>query len=130
MSNSRTFRRRLKTGQRPKRFPEQPPSLGSVRRWLKQGVAGGTVERAGEERTGKPGRPAHLWQLTAEGKERAANDPRDIKEMLTELQAKRARALMKKGMSESRAITAVTKGWRQERRATERDDAPPQEHRT
>src|SRR5258708_5794241 len=112
MSNNRTFRRRLKTGQRPKRFPEQPPSLGSVRRWIKQGVTEGLIERAGEERTGKPGRPAHLYQVTAEGKERAASDPRDIREMLTELQAKRACALMKKGMSEKRAITAVTKGWR------------------
>jgi uncharacterized protein YoaH (UPF0181 family) len=31
--------------------------------------------------------------------------------MLTELQAKRAHALMKRGMSERRAIAAVTKGW-------------------
>lgn len=111
MSNSRRFRRRLKASQRPKRFPEQPPSLGSVRRWLKQGVAEGLIERAGEEHTGKPGRPAHLWQATAEGKERAASNPRDTRAMLTELQAKRARALMKKGMSERRAVAAVMKGW-------------------
>ncbi len=110
MSNSRRFRRGLKAS-RQARFPEKPPALGTVRRWLKQNVADGLVERAGEEYTGKPGRPAHLWQLTAEGKERAANDPRDFRDMLTELQAKRANALVKKGMSEKRAVAAVTKGW-------------------
>jgi predicted ArsR family transcriptional regulator len=111
MSNSRSFRRRLATPRTGHRFPDRPPALGTVRRWLKQGVAEGTIERAGEERTGKPGRPAHLWQLTAEGKERAQSAP-DFKTMLTELQARRAHALMRKGMSEDRAIAAVTRGWR------------------
>lgn len=113
MSNSRAMRRRVaKTAQPKPRFPEKPPALGTVRRWLKAGIAEGTIERAGERRTGKPGRPEHLYHLTAEGKERAQRNPRTFKDTLTELQAKRAHALMKKGMSERRAIAAVTKGWR------------------
>jgi len=40
-----------------------PPALGTVRTWLKQAEAEGLVERKGVERTGKPGRPAHLWGL-------------------------------------------------------------------
>lgn len=111
MSNSRRLRRRLKTNHKPKRFPDQPASLGTVRRWLKQGVAEGTIERGPDEPT--RGRPAHTYQLTAEGKEQTAHEPRSVADMLTELQAKRAHALMKKGMSERRAIAAVTKGWRQ-----------------
>lgn len=120
MSNSRSFRRRLR---RPReqaqlaakasaRFPARPPALGTVRRWVKKGVADGTIERGPDEHTGKPGRPSHTWQLTAEGKDRAASDPHDAKTMLTELQAKRAHALVKKGVSERRAIAAVTRGWR------------------
>jgi DNA-binding PadR family transcriptional regulator len=70
VSNSRRrLRRGLKASReaRVARFPEKPPSLGTVRRWLKQCEAEGTIERAGEEHTGKPGRPAHLYQLTAAG---------------------------------------------------------------
>lgn len=93
------------------RFPVKPPALGTVRRWVKQGVAEGLIEPAGVERTGKPGRPANLYQVTAQGKERAQSAP-SVRDQLTELQAKRANALMKKGMSERRAIAAVTKGWR------------------
>lgn len=89
----------------------KPPALGTVRRWVKQAEAEGTIENVGVERTGKPGRPARLYQLTAEGEERAQSAP-SWKDQLTELQAKRAHALMKKGMSERRAIAAVTKGWR------------------
>lgn len=114
MSNSRALRRRVaaRTGQRPKpRFPEKPAALGTVRRWLNAGVAEGMIERRVAERTGKPGRPPYKYRLTAEGRERAQSAP-SFRDQLTELQAKRAHALMKKGMSERRAIAAVTKGWR------------------
>lgn len=112
MSNNRRFRRGLASSRAARaRFPCQPPSLGTVRRWMKQGAAEGLIERGPDEHTGKPGRPAHTWQLTAGGKERAAADPRDFKTQLTELQAKRALALTRKGMSEDQAIAAVTKGW-------------------
>jgi hypothetical protein len=40
-----------------------PPTLGTVRRWMRQGEAEGRFERVGFERTGKPGRPAVLWGL-------------------------------------------------------------------
>jgi predicted ArsR family transcriptional regulator len=93
-----------------------------VRRWLNQGVAEGLIERSVSERTGKPGRPAHLWQLTAKGKERGRDLP-GTKDMLTELQARRAHALMSKGMSEKRAIAAVTKGWTRPRDDTAIRDA-------
>ena len=55
---------------------------------MRQNEAGGLMERTGEtQHTGKPGRPAQLWQLTDAGKEHAQADPRDFKTMLTELQA-------------------------------------------
>jgi DNA-binding PadR family transcriptional regulator len=77
MSNSRSHqeRRRVRARARAKdrqskpRFPDAPPALGTVRRWLKQAEAQGLVERAGVEHTGKPGRPAHLWQAGREGGE-------------------------------------------------------------
>ena len=112
MGNSRSLRRRMaKVAEPAPRFPVKPPALGTVRRWVKQAEADGLIEPAGVERTGKPGRPANLYQLTAEGKEHARSAP-SARDTLTELQAKRAHALMKKGMSERRAIAAVTKGWR------------------
>lgn len=69
-------------------WPFKGPSLGTTRRWLKEGVAEGGVERAGEEHSGKPGRPAHLYQLTADGKERAADLP-SLGEMRTDLQVRK-----------------------------------------
>ena len=114
MSASRKFRRGLAASREARaQFPTRPPALGTVRRWLKQGVAEGTIERGPDEQDGKPGRPAHTYRITEAGKERAADTP-DFKTQLTELQAKRALALTKKGMSEDRAIEAVTKGWRGE----------------
>lgn len=92
------------------RFPEKPPSLGTVRRWMKQLEAAGDIEPKGVDRNGKPGRPAMLYGLTEAGKERAAATP-DFRTQLTELQAKRARARTRKGMSEDQAIAAVTTGW-------------------
>jgi hypothetical protein len=113
MSNSRALRRRIARVYRPKpRFPEKPPALGTTRRWLNAAMANGDVERRVAEPTGEPGRRPYEYRLTAQGKERAEADPRDWKAMLTELQAKRVHALMKKGMSEKRAIAAVTRGWR------------------
>jgi DNA-binding PadR family transcriptional regulator len=55
---------------------------------MKAAEAEGTLERAGEERTGKPGRPAHLYQLTAEGKERTEDLP-SLAEMRTDLQVRK-----------------------------------------
>ena len=74
MSNSRSFRRhitavrsgRVKTRAR---FPWGPPSLSTVRRHMRQLEAEGAVERAGVDRTGKPGRPATMWQLTEKGRQ-------------------------------------------------------------
>jgi DNA-binding PadR family transcriptional regulator len=83
-----------------------------VRRWLNAAVADGTAERRVAASTGKPGRRPYEYTLTDKGRERSADDPRTWREMLTELQAKRAHALMKRGMSERRAIAAVTRGWR------------------
>jgi predicted ArsR family transcriptional regulator len=74
VSNSRGFRRRLAASKQERaarpRYPYGGPSLGTVRRWMKQLEAAGHVER-GVEHTGKPGRPAHLWTMTAEGKRHA-----------------------------------------------------------
>lgn len=73
MSNSRRLRRGLKASRRkaaaermarPGRWKEGGPSAGTVRRWLKTAEEAGVAERAGTERTGRPGRPAQLWQLT------------------------------------------------------------------
>ena len=115
MSNSRSFRRRLRVRHRPARFPEKPPAIGTVRRWLNAAVADGTAERRVAAPTGKPGRRPYEYSLTEAGKANPA--PGTYRDMLTELQAKRAHALMRKGMSERRAIAAVTKGW--ERPVTE-----------
>ena len=71
MSNSRSFRRRLAASREVREsrpgYPYGGPSLGTVRRWMRQLEAAGHVERS-EERTGRPGRPAHLWTMTPEGK--------------------------------------------------------------
>lgn len=63
--------RKGKTGKRPRfsirDWPDTPPpSLGAVRRWLHQAEAEGLIERRGVQRTGKPGRPAHLWGLAGQ----------------------------------------------------------------
>jgi hypothetical protein len=80
-----------------------------VRRWLNAAVADGTAERQVAAPTGKPGRRPYEYALTEAGK--AHPESGTFRDTLTELQAKRAHALMKKGMSERRAIAAVTKGW-------------------
>jgi DNA-binding PadR family transcriptional regulator len=83
MSNSRSFRRRLGTD------PQQPkgqrwnkglamtsdPSGSTTRRWLNAAEDKGILERAGTQRTGKPGRPAQLRALTEEGREQARHLP-------------------------------------------------------
>jgi predicted ArsR family transcriptional regulator len=56
------------------RWPFGGPSLSSVRRWMKQAEADGTIECCGVERTGKPGRPAKLYQLTEAGKQRTKGE--------------------------------------------------------
>lgn len=63
----------------------------------------------GRSTYGEAGRRPYEYSLTEAGKARPGRGT--YREMLTELQAKRAHALMRKGMSERRAIAAVTKGW-------------------
>jgi len=71
-------------------WPFKGPSLSSVRRWIKAGEAEGTIECVGVERTGKPGRPSRLYQLTAEGKERTAESPwSSSDEVRADLQARK-----------------------------------------
>lgn len=91
MSNSRSFRRKLKAGRhvRPsgqEQPPRQPgqyskgrvpwnkglalttrPCLSTVRRWLEACVAEGTVERKIAEPDGKPGRPPVMYHITEKG---------------------------------------------------------------
>jgi predicted ArsR family transcriptional regulator len=69
-------------------WPFKGPSVSSVRSWLKAGEAEGVIERAGTVRTGKPGRPAHLWQVSDKGKERAAA-ARSLADMRSDLQAQK-----------------------------------------
>jgi DNA-binding PadR family transcriptional regulator len=79
VSNSRAFRRRLavsqqaigkrRKGKARTRYPSAPPSLGTVRRWLNQCVAEGTVERKPAPRTGKPGNPGYVYKITEKGLE-------------------------------------------------------------
>ena len=73
MSNGRAFRRRLAVSKqkaaaqrmaRPGRWKEGGPTIETVRRYLRTAEEAGVVERAGVQRTGKPGRPEQLWQLT------------------------------------------------------------------
>lgn len=74
MGNARSFRRGLAASKQARksrpRFPYGGPSLSSVRRWMRQLEAAGDVEQTVQQ-TGKPGRPAHLWHLTAQGKRSA-----------------------------------------------------------
>ena len=88
MSNSRPFRRRLAAIRSGRvktraRFPWGPPSLSTVRRHLRQLEAEGVVERAGVDRTGKPGRPATLYQLTEKGRQRRDWTADELAELIT-----------------------------------------------
>ena len=49
---------------RPARWKDGAPAVGTVRTWLRNAEDEGVVRRAGTERTGRPGRPAHLWEIT------------------------------------------------------------------
>jgi predicted ArsR family transcriptional regulator len=73
MSNSRSFRRRLRDSRQARSTKgiarTSTPSLNTTRRWLKTAEAEGVVRRTEDKRTGKPGRPAHMWELTDEGRE-------------------------------------------------------------
>lgn len=57
------------------RYPHKAAALSTVRGWLRQLEDAGDIERAGTEHTGKPGRPAVLWNLTEQGEKRAAGNP-------------------------------------------------------
>ena len=98
MSNSRGFRRRLAVSQQARetremapRWPWGGPSMSTTRRQLKQLEADGDIERVGVDRTGKPGRPAVLYQMTEQGRsvpdwtddEKTARDERRERPMST-----------------------------------------------
>lgn len=88
MSNSRPFRRRLaavRSGRAKTRarFPWGPPSLSTVRKQMRQLEADGDVERAGVDRTGKPGRPAIMWQLTEKGRNRRTWTADELVELIS-----------------------------------------------
>jgi DNA-binding PadR family transcriptional regulator len=68
-------------------WPFRGPSVSSVRRWLKEAEAEGGVRHAGVEHTGRPGRPAHLWELTEKGRENVSG--RSLAETRTILQARK-----------------------------------------
>ena len=79
MSNSRAFRRQLAVSKReaaaqrmarPGRWKEGGPAIETVRRYMRTAEEAGVVERAGVRRTGKPGRPEQLWQLTETARKR------------------------------------------------------------
>jgi DNA-binding PadR family transcriptional regulator len=84
MSNSRSVWRGLKasrhvrsSGAGPARQPwnkelalTSTPSVSTTRRWLEACADEGLAERKGSEQTGRPGRPAVLYGLTAAGRER------------------------------------------------------------
>jgi DNA-binding PadR family transcriptional regulator len=44
--------------------------MSTTRRQMKQLEADGDIERVGVDRTGKPGRPAVLYQLTEQGRQK------------------------------------------------------------
>lgn len=91
MSNSRSFRRSLKSGQHirasghPQHQREQPwnkglaltsdPSDSTTLRWLNAAEDKGILRRTGTRRTGKPGRPAQLREITEEGREQVKRLP-------------------------------------------------------
>ncbi len=85
MSNSRAHRRALAVSRKAivkrrkdraarGRWPFGGPSLSTMRRWMKQLEAAGLIRRCGVERTGKPGRPAQLYELTEAGKQRPQSE--------------------------------------------------------
>jgi hypothetical protein len=76
---------------------------------MKQAEADGHVEHTVD--TSKPGHP-HMWRITEAGRTAHESDPRTFEDVLTNLQARRAYSLMRRhGISERRAIAAVTKRW-------------------
>jgi hypothetical protein len=79
VSNRRRLRKRPEPEREPRetmpRYPYKAPALSTVRGWLRGLENAGDIERAGTEHTGKPGRPAVLWDMTAQGKEKAADHP-------------------------------------------------------
>jgi predicted ArsR family transcriptional regulator len=66
-------------------YPDTPPpKLGTVRTWMRQMEDEGAIERKAVEHTGKPGRPAVLWGLTEDGRQRAlALSGQSVPDMLT-----------------------------------------------
>ena len=90
MSNSRSFRRGIKASGhvRPSGDGQKPPprwnkglamtsdpSASTTSRWMGGAEADGIIKRSGTRRTGKPGRPPAVYELTQEGYERAARMP-------------------------------------------------------
>jgi hypothetical protein len=80
---------------RPERWKDQrAPTLGTVRTWMRHAEEDGAIQRAGVERTGEPGRPATLWEVTPAA---AAEDARKMSGR--ELARERAR-LVRSGRSD------------------------------
>jgi predicted ArsR family transcriptional regulator len=80
VSSSRSFRRKLQASREARQSRKgiamtSTPAVGTTRRWLKAAEAAGLVRRAEDQDTGRPGRPAHMWELTEEGREQAKRTP-------------------------------------------------------
>jgi predicted ArsR family transcriptional regulator len=89
VSNSRSFRRRLKITRPAQGHAEQSrrqpwnkglalttsPSLRTVRRWLEACVAEGLAERKTAEPDGKPGRPPVMYHVTEKGRAQPRPSP-------------------------------------------------------
>jgi predicted ArsR family transcriptional regulator len=78
MSNSRSFRRKLQASREARQrgiAMTSTPSLGTTRRWLKAAESVGLVRRTEDQKTGERGRPAHMWELTEEGRRQAHGVP-------------------------------------------------------
>lgn len=71
-------RRKVKSGKPSKlkgRAMTSTPTLDTTRRWLKAAEADGDMRRGPDRRTGEPGRRAHQWELTEQGRERNKSLP-------------------------------------------------------
>ena len=152
MSNSRAFRRSLKTGghaeasgreQQPRQSGPYAkghvpwnkglaltttPTIGTVRRWCEACAAEGWIERKGVERTSKPGRPAVIWGLTKAGWDRAAVNPAappEVRRMEWERSRRVENARKQRGMQRltRRLQAAQDKVARTGRRLTVAEDA-------
>jgi hypothetical protein len=116
MSNSRSFRRKLKVARhvRPSSGAQQQPwnkglamtsdpSDSTTRRWLLTAEDKGILQRTGTRRTGKPGRPAQLRQLTEDGSGQAKRLP--PKAIMQERLRRQENARKRGGQPKGRPVT-------------------------